>query len=117
VAWRSKPDDARRFVASPLPDRCRRVLIAPLDPDPKTALQDAAAMEVILADAGLALPQVHHGFDASCWPVITRALERRNGISTGMEAVVILPGGQPVKDNIRPVMAARSLINGIARCA
>lgn len=60
------PDDARRFVASSLPDRCRRVLIEPLDPDPNIALRDAATMEAILADAGVTLPQAHHGFDGSC---------------------------------------------------
>lgn len=107
------PDDARRFVASSLPGRCCRVLIEPLDPDPDIALQDAAEMEAILADAGVTLPQVHHGFDGSCWAVNRRALERGHGIRTGMEDVVILPDGQPARDNAQLVMAARSLIDGM----
>lgn len=107
------PDDARRFVAPSLPDRCRRVLIEPLDPDPDIALRDAAEMEAILAHAGVTLPQVHHGFDGSCWAVNRRALERGHGIRTGMEDVVILPDGQPARDNADLVVAARSLINGV----
>lgn len=111
------PDDAHRFVASPLPYRCRRVLIEPLDPDPETALRDAAAMEAILTDAGIALPQVHHGFDGSCWAVNLRALERGHGIRIGMEDVAVLPDGQPARDNAHLVMSARSLIDGVAiRC-
>ena len=108
------PDDARRFVASPLRDRCRRVLIEPLDTNPDGALRDAAAMEAILADAGIALPQVHHGLDAACWAVNRRALARGHGIRTGMEDVVILPDGQPARDNAQLVMTARALIDGTA---
>jgi uncharacterized protein (DUF849 family) len=106
-------EDARRFVASPLPDRCRRVLIEPLDPDPDIALRDAAEMEAILAEAGVTLPQVHHGFDGSCWAVNKRALERGHGIRTGMEDVIILPDGQPARDNAQLVMAARALIDSV----
>ncbi len=105
------PDDARRFVASSLPGRCRRVLIEPLDPDPIIALRDAAEMEAILADSGVTLPQVHHGFNGSCWAVNRRALERGHGIRTGMEDVVVLPDGQPARDNAHLVMAARCLID------
>ena len=104
------PADARKFVASPLHDRCRRVLIEPLDPDPAIALQDAAEMEAILSAAGVMLPQVHHGFDGSCWAVNRRALVRGHGIRTGMEDVVVLPDGRPAKDNAQLVEAAWSLV-------
>ena len=110
------PDDARRFVASSLRDRCRRVLIEPLDPDSEIALRDAAEMEAILADAGVTLPQVHHGFDGSCWAVNRRALERGHGIRTGMEDVVVMPDGQPALDNAHLVIAARALIDGLVTC-
>lgn len=108
------PEDARRFVASSLPGRCRRVLIEPLDPDPDTALRDAASMEAILADAGIVLPQVHHGFDGSCWAVNMRALTRGHGIRTGMEDVVLLPDGQSARDNAHLVTTARELIERTA---
>ena len=104
------PADARKFVASPLRDRCRRVLVESLDSNPAIALQDAAEMEAILSAAGISLPQVHHGFDGSCWAVNQRALVRGHGIRTGMEDVAVLPDGRPAKDNAQLVEAARSLM-------
>ena len=104
------PADARKFVASPLRDWWRRVLIEPLDPDPSIALQNAAEMEAILSAAGVTLPQVHHGFDGSCWAVNQRALARGHGIRTGMEDVAVLPDGRSAKDNAQLVEAARSLM-------
>ncbi|KWD88173.1 3-keto-5-aminohexanoate cleavage protein [Burkholderia ubonensis] len=110
------PADAHAFVASPLRDRCRRVLIEPLDPDPVAALRDAEEMEAILSAAGIALPQVHHGYDGSCWAVNKRALARGHGIRTGMEDVTILPDGRAAKSNAELVEAARLLIeNAIPR--
>jgi uncharacterized protein (DUF849 family) len=107
------PADARKFVASPLRDRCKRVLIEPLDPDPAIALQDAAEMEEILAVAGITLPQVHHGFDGSCWPVNRRALTRGHGVRTGMEDVIVLPDGSPAENNAHLIKVASALIESI----
>ena len=45
--------DARAFVRSGLADRCRRVLIEPLDADQDTALRHAARMEDIVVSAGI----------------------------------------------------------------
>lgn len=104
------PADARKFVASPLRDRCHRVLIEPLEPDSSVALRDAADMEAILAEARIILPQVHHGYDGSCWAVNQRALKRGHGIRTGMEDVVVLPDGRPAAGNVELVEAARRLI-------
>ena len=106
------PGDARAFVTSPLRDRCRRVLIEPLDPDPTRALADAAEIETILAVAGVTTPQVHHGYDGSCWAVNRRALARGHGIRTGLEDVAILPDGSDATDNVALVAAAVALITG-----
>jgi len=108
------PADARKFVASPLRNRCRRVMVEPLDPDPTVALRDAADMEAILAAAGITLPQVHHGYDGSCWAVNQRALARGHGIRTGMEDVIVLPNGQAASGNVQLVDAARWLIESMA---
>lgn len=104
------PDDARKFATSPLRQQCRRVLVEPLDPDPAVALRHAAEMETILSEAGITLPQVHHGYDGSCWAVNRRALARGHGIRTGMEDVAVLPDGRAAKSNAQLVEAARSLI-------
>jgi uncharacterized protein (DUF849 family) len=98
-------EDAKAFVRSGLADRCRRVLIEPLDED-----QDAAAMEDIVVRAGIKLEQVHHGYGMACWKVNQRALERGHGIRTGLEDITILPDGQPARDNADLVRAAMRLV-------
>lgn len=106
------PADARKFVASPLRDRCLRVLVEPLAPDPAVALRDAAEIEATLSAAGITPPQVHHGFDGSCWAVNRRALARGHGIRTGLEDVAVLPDGRATKSNAQLVKAAQALIEG-----
>jgi uncharacterized protein (DUF849 family) len=103
-------EDARAFVRSGLADRCRRILIEPLDLDPNLALQHAADMEEILVSAGIALEQVHHGYGIACWDVNRHALERGHGIRTGLEDVTQLPDGSPAKHNADLVAAAANLI-------
>ena len=108
-------DDARAFVRSGLGDRCRRVLIEPLDLDPDTAVRHAAEMEAIVVVAGIALEQVHHGYGTACWAVNRRALERGHGIRTGLEDVTQLPDGTDAVDNADLVAAAVRLIRERAR--
>lgn len=105
-------DDARAFVRSGLAPRCRRVLIEPLDPDPALAVRHAAEMEGIVTAAGIALEQVHHGYDGGCWAVNHRALTRGHGIRTGLEDITLLPDGTPARDNAALVEAAVALIRG-----
>ena len=107
-------DDARRFVRSGLADRCRRVLIEPLDDDPETAARHAAEMERIVTEAGITLEQVHHGYNKGCWAVNRRALERGHGIRTGMEDITELPDGTAARDNADLVRAAVGLIAEVA---
>jgi len=102
-------------VQSGLAGRCRRVLIEPLDEDPEIALRHAAAMEEIVASAGIALEQVHHGYGIACWAVNRRALQRGHGIRTGFEDVTVLPDGEPARDNADLVAAAVRLIGENAR--
>ena len=104
-------DDARAFVASGLGDRCRRVLIEPLDTDPAIAVEHAAQMEAIVTSAGITLEQVHHGYGMACWAVNRRALERGHGIRTGFEDITLLPDGGEARDNAELVAAAVRLIH------
>src|SRR4051812_46481074 len=103
-------EDARVFVRSGLADRCRRVLIEPLDADSDAALQRANEMENIVASGGITLEQVHHGYGIACWAVNRRALERGHGIRTGLEDVTLLPDGKQARDNADLVAAAARLI-------
>ena len=108
-------DDARAFVHSGLAERCRRVLIEPLDADPETAVQHAAAIEDIVVSAGITLEQVHHGYGISCWAVNRRALDRGHGIRTGLEDITLLVDGKPARDNADLVAAAVRLIQAQVR--
>jgi len=103
-------EDARAFVRSGLARQCRRVLIEPLEEDPEVAVQNAAAMEDIILNAGISLEQVHHGYGFACWKVNQRALERGHGIRTGLEDVTVLPDGRDARDNSDLVTAAANLI-------
>lgn len=103
-------EDARAFVRSGLADRCRRVLIEPLDEDKDAAVQHAAVMEDIVLGAGIQLEQIHHGYGMACWKVNQRALERGHGIRTGLEDITCLPNGQPAKDNAELIRAAIRLM-------
>jgi uncharacterized protein (DUF849 family) len=105
--------DAEVFVESPLPPRCTRVLIEPLDPDPEAAVADAVTMEAILAEAGIGLEQVHHGDLIASWAVSEQAARRGHGIRTGLEDVTVLPDGTPAKDNAELVRAAVDLLDRV----
>jgi uncharacterized protein (DUF849 family) len=72
-------------------------------------------MEDIVVSAGITLEQVHHGYDAGCWAVNRRALERGHGIRTGLEDITLLPDGRAARDNADLVAAAASLIRAHAR--
>jgi hypothetical protein len=67
-------------------------------------------MEDIVASAGIALAQVHHGYGIACWAVNRRGLERGHGIRTGLEDVTLLPDGNQARDNADLVAAAARLI-------
>lgn len=103
-------EDARAFVRSGLADRCRRVLVEPLDADPDAAVQHAAKIEDVLMSAGITLEQVHHGYGIACWAVNQRGLNRGHGIRTGLEDVTMLPDGTPARGNADLVAAAARLI-------
>jgi uncharacterized protein (DUF849 family) len=105
-------NDARKFIASPIRHKCRRVLIEPLDIDPKVALSHAAGMEEIVLSAGITLEQVHHGYDLACWAVNKRAIGRGHGIRTGLEDVAVLPDGVAAESNAQLVWTAMSMVHG-----
>jgi orotate phosphoribosyltransferase len=101
--------DAHAFARSGFAHRCARVLLEPLDADPEAAAAHAAAMEAVLAGAGIALEQVHHGDGIACWAVNERGLARGHGIRTGLEDTTVLPDGSEAPDNAALVRAAKAL--------
>lgn len=108
-------EDAARFVVWPLRDRCHRIMIEPVSPDPDAAVEQAARMEATLAESDVTLPQVHHGIDGGCWAVNRRALARGHGIRTGLEDVATMPDGSPAEGNTALVVAAQKIIAQASR--
>ena len=103
-------DDARRFAAGGLAARCRRVLLEPLDADPEDAVAHAAAMEEVIADAGIGLEQVHHGDGIATWHVMRRGAERGHGIRVGLEDTTVLPDGSSPQGNGELVRVAAAML-------
>jgi uncharacterized protein (DUF849 family) len=103
-------DDARRFVAAGVATRCFRALVEPLDVEPDDAEAHAAAIERVLADAGVALAQVHHGDGLASWAVNRRAIARGHGIRTGLEDTPVLPDGRICTGNGELVAAAAAML-------
>ena len=104
-------DDAQRFVAAGIAERCARVLIEPLDTSPEDATAHAVAMEAALAEADVRLEQVHHGDGIASWAVNRRAVARGHGIRTGLEDTPVLPDGRVAAGNGELVAAAAALLS------
>jgi uncharacterized protein (DUF849 family) len=103
-------DDARRFVASGIADRCTRLLVEPLDAEPGAAVAHAAAIEEVLADAGIELEQVHHGDGVATWHVMRRGAARGHGIRVGLEDTTVLPDGRRPEGNGELVRVAAEML-------
>jgi uncharacterized protein (DUF849 family) len=104
--------DAHAFIRAGIADRCARVLLEPLDADPEAAVAHAAAMEQVLGDAGIGLPQVHHGDGVATWHVMKRGLGRGHGIRVGLEDTTVLPDGRQASGNGELVRVAAAMIAG-----
>jgi uncharacterized protein (DUF849 family) len=85
-------------------------LVEPLDADPDTAVAHAETIERTLADAGIAIEQVHHGDGIASWAVNRRAIPRGHGIRTGLEDKPVLPDGRLADGNGDLVAAAAAML-------
>ena len=105
--------DAHAFLASGLAPRFIRALVEPLDADPDDAIAHGAAIEAVLTEAGIGLPQVHHGDGIASWAVNRRAAERGHGIRTGLEDTPVLPDGSTAAGNGELAAAAAALLREV----
>jgi hypothetical protein len=98
-----------------VPAIATRVLIEPLDEDPTVACEHAERMESILEEAGIDLPQMHHGDGVASWAVNERGLAQGHDIRTGIEDTGYLPDGSPAADNESLIRAATALVGDAGR--
>lgn len=105
-ACRLSLDDAHRFVRSAGIAGFARVVVEPLLDDPDAALALDAEIESVLAAAGVALEQLHHGVGSASWRVLERAARRGHGLRVGLEDLGTLPDGTRAATNAELVAAA-----------
>jgi uncharacterized protein (DUF849 family) len=100
---------AERFATSALAPRCLRVLMEPQEQDLAAALHTVAAMEAVLARAGLALPCILHGVDRTAWSMIPESVARGYGIRIGFEDTLTFPDGSMAASNAVLIAEARRI--------
>lgn len=100
--------DARIFVASPLRERCLRVLIEIEPGGPDDPVKTAAAIIRILDAGGVHLPRLQHGLGSCAWPILRDALARGYDVRIGFEDTLTL------RDNSRAAGNA-DLVASVAR--
>ena len=101
---------AETFVGSGRSAACLRVLIEPGEPTIAAAQATVAAIERRLDAAGIGLPRLLHGADATAWPLLQDALARGLDTRIGFEDTLALPNGRPAAGNGALVLAARALL-------
>jgi uncharacterized protein (DUF849 family) len=103
-------DDAERLLAAPIWRGSLRVLVEVQPDDPVAAVEQAASIEARLTQAGVALPQLHHGDGPATWAVLEAAVTRGHDIRIGLEDVRTLPDGRRAAGNEELVAAAVALV-------
>lgn len=109
-------DAVEGWLASPIRDRCCRVLIEL--PDDLDAEDVRAAADHLLAlveegtrDGRAAhIPVLLHGEGGRCWPALSNAGRRGLATRIGLEDVLALPDGSSAPDNAALVAAALELL-------
>jgi uncharacterized protein (DUF849 family) len=101
------PEAARLFADSGLPDRCRYVLIEPMDPDVRAALQTALSIRDLLNEAAIDVPRMLHGEGAAAWGVFYAAADAGLDVRMGLEDTFDHADGARAAGNAALVRAAR----------
>lgn len=103
----ARPVAAERLVQSGLAPHCLRVLIEPQARRLDEALAIVADIERLLDAAGITLPRLLHGIDATAWPLIAEAASRGYDTRIGFEDTLTLPNGTLAESNAVLVALAR----------
>lgn len=106
--------DAERLCTLPGRHRVLRVLIEIEEQDTGAALEAADDIAGVLEENGIRKQILLHGFDASVWPLVERAFERRWSTRIGLEDGRLLPDGTVAADNIELVRTATELRPAVA---
>jgi uncharacterized protein (DUF849 family) len=104
------PEDARLLLESGLADRCTRLLIELVrERTAEEARTTAQGIESVLAEADVSTPRLLHGEEEVAWPMLGYALERGYDARIGFEDTLVMPDGNPARDNAQLVSTALEL--------
>ncbi len=104
-------EDAQRFIASPFPGKCLRVLLE-MPSDPAAAEQEYRSARSVLIAAGVDLPILLHGDGQSVWPMVRLAKSEGHDTRVGFEDGLDLPDGRVAENNAQIITAAARLLVG-----
>ena len=103
--------DMRKALEAGVTGRCKRLLVE-VDGEATEAMIEIAAIEALLADAGVRLPQLDHGYARATYAVIERAARLGHDYRVGFEDTLILPDGRPARSNAELVTVCRARTEG-----
>jgi uncharacterized protein (DUF849 family) len=106
--------DADLLTRSTLAARAFQVLFEPTSQVPAEAVAVASAASAAVLAAGIAVPQVHHGYGLATWDVIRWAVGEGFAVRVGLEDTTVLPDGSVASGNGDLVAAAVALAGEIA---
>lgn len=101
--------DAGKFVAHPDAHRCLRVLIEINEQDLAAAMEACRGITALLDGAGIGLPRLLHGLDATMWDFYRETLARGLDARIGLEDGKHLPSGAVADGNAALIRAAHAL--------
>ena len=102
--------DAERFLSLGLAPRTLRIMVEIDQQGLDKAIATADA--VLILTSRLGRPRLLHGFDATVWPLVRKAVAAGISIRVGLEDGNRMPGGSIARDNAELVAAACALPRG-----
>jgi uncharacterized protein (DUF849 family) len=100
-------DGIDRFLASPVANQVARILVEVGEDDPDAGLRSAETLLARLTHVDV--PILLHGMDATCWPVLSRAVQLGLDTRIGLEDALVGPEGTSAADNAELVRLALAL--------
>lgn len=100
--------DAEKFVAHPKAHDCLRMLIEINEQDLTLGMEAYRGIMAVLDRAGIRLPRLLHGLDATMWDFYRETLAKGLDARIGLEDGKHLPSGIVAEDNAALIRAARA---------
>lgn len=102
----ANPFAAEQLVRSGLENRCLRIMFEPREQTVAEAMTSVTEAEGVLDAAGVRVPRLLHGVNATAWPLVDAARERGYDTRIGLEDTLTLPTGEVAGGNAELVRTA-----------